>query len=225
MPMPRVLHVDDDPTVRRAVRRLFESSGWRVASAQNAAEVDDALARGSFDVAVIDLVIGEDDGLELIDRLARRDPELVLVLFSGTLTPAIADRALALGAAYLVAVALPCPVPGLDRTRAPATAPTRADTATHDRSMHDPAHHHHHHGAPQEVEPEATPDVAPSHTVQIPCPCGCGKKSGALAFGKLSPAIATLAWTDAEIPPMPEGVAPTPLPYPAPVRTLDPVPI
>ena len=99
MPMPRVLHVDDDPTVRRAVRRLFESSGWRVASAQNAAEVDDALARGSFDVAVIDLVIGEDDGLELIDRLARRDPELVLVLFSGTLTPALEDRALALGAA------------------------------------------------------------------------------------------------------------------------------
>ncbi|HHH30081.1 MAG TPA: response regulator [Polyangiaceae bacterium] len=105
--MARVLHVDDDPTLRRAIQRLFRRSGLRVVSVASAAEAEALLECEDFDLAVIDHQIGTDDGLELIERLAGSRSELVIILLSGSITRLVEQRACELGVARCLSKALP----------------------------------------------------------------------------------------------------------------------
>jgi DNA-binding response OmpR family regulator len=63
----RVLLVEDDPIARRTLVRAFLRDGWEVVSASTAA---DAQARpGAVDLALIDIGLPDDDGVELARRL------------------------------------------------------------------------------------------------------------------------------------------------------------
>jgi len=105
--MPRILHVDDEPFVRKAIKRVLESAGMRVRSVGTAGEAEQVAREASFDVAVIDRHIGDDDGLELIEHFAIRYPKLRLILLSGSLTPSVEERAYALGAARCLSKTTP----------------------------------------------------------------------------------------------------------------------
>jgi len=72
-----VLVVDDEPSMRRALRALFERAGYRVTEAASAAE---ALARVAEapgpDAVVSDVLMPEASGLEFYDALMKRAPNL-----------------------------------------------------------------------------------------------------------------------------------------------------
>lgn len=48
------------------VRDILEEAGWDVVEAANRAEADAALARGGFEVVVLDLVLPDADGVEMV---------------------------------------------------------------------------------------------------------------------------------------------------------------
>ena len=84
-----VLIVDDDDTMRGGLRRALQQEGWQVTEAENGRVALARLAESRADVIVVDLMMPEMDGFELLDAL-RRDRQWreipVLVLTARDLT-------------------------------------------------------------------------------------------------------------------------------------------
>ena len=90
----RVLVVDDDPGVRRAVARALALHGYRVEAAEGGAEALREIGRSSPDAVILDVAMPEMDGLEVCRRLrATGDRTPVLML---TARDTIADRVVGL---------------------------------------------------------------------------------------------------------------------------------
>ncbi|HET9013155.1 MAG TPA: ATP-binding protein [Gemmatimonadaceae bacterium] len=96
---PRVLVVDDEPTLRLIQHRLLSNAGMHVVLAANGADAREALQRESFDLVISDLRMpGEMDGRELLAWLARE-------------RPALAERSLLLTGDMGGVASAPLPVP------------------------------------------------------------------------------------------------------------------
>jgi CheY-like chemotaxis protein len=84
------LVVEDEPATRELLRRLLEADGWTVREAANGREALECIARGSPSLILLDLLMPEMDGFELIKEL-REHPEWrsipVVVLTAKDLTP------------------------------------------------------------------------------------------------------------------------------------------
>ena len=93
MPEPagRLLVVDDEPAVRELVGLAAEACGWECDGAGSLAEVDRRLP-GHYDLVLVDLVLGEEDGRSVLELLARRAPRADVMLMSGA-ADASFDRA------------------------------------------------------------------------------------------------------------------------------------
>ncbi len=88
--MARVLVVDDEPAVRRALERALQLDDYEVALAADGEEALDALARQPADAVILDVLMPRLDGLEVCRRLRKagdRTPILIL-----TARDAIDDR-------------------------------------------------------------------------------------------------------------------------------------
>lgn len=89
--MPTILVVDDDPDIRRVLRRLLERSGHQVTEAESASRAIEAIrADDRPDVVVCDVLMPGRSGIELYGDLVEAAPELKRrVIF---LTGAASDR-------------------------------------------------------------------------------------------------------------------------------------
>ncbi len=75
--MPTVLVVDDEATVRRALRKLLERAGMMVLEAASGPEAINIVADGeSVDAVVCDVLMPELNGLALYDAMVTRAPRL-----------------------------------------------------------------------------------------------------------------------------------------------------
>lgn len=96
----RVLLVDDHAVVRAGFRRLLEQRG-RIQIVAEAGDGEEAYARFlalAPDVVVLDLSMSGTSGLEFIRRALARDAGARVLVFSMHEDPALAERALLLGA-------------------------------------------------------------------------------------------------------------------------------
>jgi sigma-B regulation protein RsbU (phosphoserine phosphatase) len=83
---PRVLVVDDDPGVRRAMERIL-SPLYEVAAADGVAQALGRLGEdGRFDVALIDIRLGDGDGYALCEDVRRQSPQTDVILITGSTT-------------------------------------------------------------------------------------------------------------------------------------------
>jgi DNA-binding response OmpR family regulator len=86
----RLLLVEDDPMIGRAVRHGLERAGFTVDWVTEGGSAEAALANGVYDAVVLDLGLPGVDGLTLLRGLrARRDDIAVLIM---TARDAVADR-------------------------------------------------------------------------------------------------------------------------------------
>jgi signal transduction histidine kinase len=93
-----VLVVDDDRDTRRLFRIILEGEGYVCREAGDVASAISILEDGGVDLALIDVILGDDDGLELARRtLALREP-VAVVMVSGIDDPDVTDAAGDLGA-------------------------------------------------------------------------------------------------------------------------------
>ena len=79
-----VLVVDDEHSLRLLCRVNLELDGHRVREAGSLAEARRELERATPDVILLDVHVGADDGLELLDEIAAQDLQTRVVLLSGT---------------------------------------------------------------------------------------------------------------------------------------------
>ena len=87
---PRALVVDDEPDLARALVRALTSDGWLASSAGTGAQALAAAAELPPDVVLLDVMLPDLDGFEVLRRL-REQSEHVCVLFL-TARDAVADR-------------------------------------------------------------------------------------------------------------------------------------
>jgi CheY-like chemotaxis protein len=81
MPVPHVLIIDDEPSIRYALRRWFERQGWVVDEANDGAAAAELLlspAAGSpYAVIVCDLRMPGMSGEQLHARISKENPALL----------------------------------------------------------------------------------------------------------------------------------------------------
>jgi two-component system KDP operon response regulator KdpE len=77
---PRVLVVDDEPQILRALRVVLREAGFEVIPAETAAEALDRAAVRPPEAAIVDLVLPDGDGVEVTRRLREWSQMPILVL-------------------------------------------------------------------------------------------------------------------------------------------------
>ena len=97
MSQPRVLVVDDEPQIRRALRIVLRANGYDVAEVGSGEGALDALAIKPFDLMILDLMLPDLDGVEVCRRL-REWSRLPVVVLSAHGEEEVKVRALDEGA-------------------------------------------------------------------------------------------------------------------------------
>ena len=81
--MASVLIVDDDESVRSVVVLMLERGGHSCQVAGNGREALALAEAGSFDVAIVDMILPDVGGLELVCQLKWMSPRLKVAIASG----------------------------------------------------------------------------------------------------------------------------------------------
>lgn len=79
----RLLLVDDEAAIRDLYSLYFGTQGFTVVTASNAIEALDRVSRDAFDVILLDLGLGDSNGMNLIDPIRMVQPYTPVVIFSG----------------------------------------------------------------------------------------------------------------------------------------------
>src|SRR5262249_32632820 len=93
-----ILLIDDDVSLRKSLRLALEAMGHRAAEAADRAQAEAQLARGSFDLAFLDLRLAREGGLDVLPALLRRAPGLPVVVVTAYATIETAVEAMRRGA-------------------------------------------------------------------------------------------------------------------------------
>ena len=95
---PVILVVDDEPSIRRALREIFEYEGFGVEEAVDGEEALARLRAGRYDVVMLDVNMPKRDGMEVLAAAREEMPETPIVMLSGHGAIETAVRATKLGA-------------------------------------------------------------------------------------------------------------------------------
>ena len=87
----RILVVDDEVSIRRALEKFLEGLGYAVSTASNGQEALEVCEKTAVDLALTDLVMPKMDGIELIRKLKSIDPQMMALVMTGfgTITSAV----------------------------------------------------------------------------------------------------------------------------------------
>ncbi|HTV22257.1 MAG TPA: response regulator [Polyangiaceae bacterium] len=88
----KVLIVDDSLTVRMDLAEAFESAGFAVLPCASVMEAKEVLARERVDVAILDVVLPDGDGVELLSELRRLTPDRHVVVLMLSSEVEVRDR-------------------------------------------------------------------------------------------------------------------------------------
>ena len=98
-----ILVVDDDSSLRKALRRVLVSNGFEVELAEDGAEALERLRSKTFDAVVLDVMMPGSDGIDVCEELRARGDGLPVLML--TARDAVRDRVAGLEAGaddYLV---------------------------------------------------------------------------------------------------------------------------
>lgn len=101
--MGNILIVEDDADTRYVLKAALESGRHACAAAASGAEALAFADSLTFDAVVLDMVLGDSDGLSILEKLKSEDPGLPVVILTGHADVHSAVKAMKLGALdYLV---------------------------------------------------------------------------------------------------------------------------
>jgi DNA-binding NtrC family response regulator len=98
MPRFTLLVVDDEPNILTTVRRAFELEGYGVEVAGSGSVGLEKLADRDIDLVLLDVMMPEMDGVEVLRRIRDRHPDVFVIMMSGNATIETAVQATKLGA-------------------------------------------------------------------------------------------------------------------------------
>jgi DNA-binding response OmpR family regulator len=97
-PAAKILVVDDEPGIRFFLEEMLERQGYQVTTADGGRAALDLVAAEEFDVVLLDLMMPEVGGLEVLGTLHRDSPETVVIVLTAHASLETAVQALRQGA-------------------------------------------------------------------------------------------------------------------------------
>jgi len=94
-----ILIVDDDPLVGRMLLRSLTGFGWDLEYTQDPEAAAERIESQRFDLLITDFKMAKLDGMEMIERLKKAQPDCEAVIVSGYPSVDVVRRAFKLGAA------------------------------------------------------------------------------------------------------------------------------
>ncbi len=93
-----ILLIDDDPNLRKSIRLALETMKHQVTEARDGTQAQELLAHGLYDIAFLDLRLGQEKGMDILLQLLRLAPGLAVVVITAYATIDIAVEAMRRGA-------------------------------------------------------------------------------------------------------------------------------
>ena len=97
-PRGRILVIDDEADIRESLETLLDIEGYAVQTAENAEEGLKRFQSGLFDLVLLDLMMPDRSGLEVLDEIRARDKQTPVFLITAFGSVEVAVEALKAGA-------------------------------------------------------------------------------------------------------------------------------
>lgn len=94
----RILVVDDEAGVRLGIRRFLEAKGYQVQEADSCRGAEDAFRSDPPDAAILDFVLPDGNGIDLVPRLKKLEPSVPILMVTAHGSIELAVRAVKEGA-------------------------------------------------------------------------------------------------------------------------------
>jgi DNA-binding NtrC family response regulator len=96
---PHILFVDDEASIREMLSLYFRKKGFEVTTAVTGQEAMELVDQVPFSLAIVDVNLAGENGLELLGFVNSNYPYLPVVMFTGYGSdPALLEKALSRGA-------------------------------------------------------------------------------------------------------------------------------
>lgn len=89
--MDNILIIDDDQNLLKVMTMRLETQGYQVAAVTNSEEALQKVKDTVFDLALVDLKIGDENGIEVMQNLHQINPEMPIIILTayGTISGAV----------------------------------------------------------------------------------------------------------------------------------------
>lgn len=81
--MAKILVIDDERSIRRALREILEFENYEVHEAENGKEALSKIAETTFDIVFCDIKMPQMDGIEVLEEIQKQKPDVPVVMISG----------------------------------------------------------------------------------------------------------------------------------------------
>ncbi len=98
MGTPRIMLIDNEAGLCRMMDAVLRDQGYQVKAYTNPAQAVADFAAGSWELVISDIKMPEMDGLEVLQHLRRRDPEIPVIMITAYATVEMSIQALRRGA-------------------------------------------------------------------------------------------------------------------------------
>jgi len=94
-----VLVVDDDRSILRTFSRILQRAGYQTETAENGKEALEKIQARNYDIALVDIILGDSNGLDLLPKIEQYSPKTVKIMITGADSNEKRDEACKNGAA------------------------------------------------------------------------------------------------------------------------------
>jgi len=96
--MSKILVIDDEIGIREVVKEALTKEGHEVATVPSAEQAYATLLKQPFDLVLSDINMGEVSGIDVLKKIRELQKEIPVIIYSGSVTPAIEEEAKQAGA-------------------------------------------------------------------------------------------------------------------------------
>lgn len=98
-----VLLVDDDRSILRTFTRILQKAGYETEMAESGKDALEKIQARNYDVALVDIVLGDSSGMDLLSKIRDKSPKTVKIAITGDDSRQARDEAFVNGAdAFLI---------------------------------------------------------------------------------------------------------------------------
>ncbi|HOJ27510.1 MAG: sigma-54-dependent Fis family transcriptional regulator [Spirochaetes bacterium] len=96
--LARILIVDDEDIVLKSCLRVLQKLDYEIDTAYSGQTALDNLEKKKYDIVVTDLMMPGMDGMQLLEEIKKRYPDVIVIIFTGYATVDTTRQALKAGA-------------------------------------------------------------------------------------------------------------------------------
>jgi DNA-binding response OmpR family regulator len=77
-----VLVVDDDRAILHTFSRILRKAGFSTETADSGKEALEKIQTQNYDIALIDMILGDSNGLDLLSKIEKRSPKTMKIMIT-----------------------------------------------------------------------------------------------------------------------------------------------